>query len=1078
MSNNEMKKKSGVKQLPKIENPEQFFNLPRTEEGQKEAKKSKYWRSLEVLNNPESKEVLDAKKVEFPFGEDQAINLDSMSSVNRRKFLALMTASGVFATTACTDYQDKGKIINYTTKPESVQPGVANYYASTLNITGNSWGILIKTREGRPIKLEGNPEHPVNQGKISNLAHSTIVNLYDPSRLKAPQIKGKKGLKLVPFEKTTWEDADKAIVKALNDAVNSGKEIAILSEQVLSPSYASLLNDFIAKYPTAKVYGFNTFNNDVKNAAWQETYNTTNLFPSIQIDKADVILSLENDFLGVDGDTIENTRMFVSRKDINNVNGFNKMYCVEGAMTLTGAKADYRFRLSPEMQFEFVAGLINEVIKKGALTADSSAFSSYSLDKFIKVNGFHAQKIGYLVDDLIKSKGKSIVLGGRHLPKATHIAINYLNHILGNTELYRQDSTPVSYGEFSKNGDFANLVKDMNAGKVGVLINIDTNPVFNLPADLNFADAIQKVNTVVTLSEQENESTGYSTYLLPTNHTLESWGDAHARSNVMSLQQPVISPLYDTREKEAMLLTWINGDREYSFDIYYNYVANKWKNDIYPKFNSAVNFETFWNNTLHDGVVTMKSSSEAIYEFNTSSLSGLKPSKKENYTVVFTESPTLGDGKYANNGFLQETPHPITKVTWDNTANISINTARKLDLKFQDMLELNLNGKSIKLPVVVQPGMADDLVQIDLGYGRTAAGDVGNEVGFNVNQFMTSNGVSPWIFTGAKVSKAEGTYKIASTQEHHQMDELVGEAILGDKAYKISEFHIERSIIQETELETYKKDNDVIARHKHATKSIMANHEYTGIKWAMAIDMNKCTGCNACITSCNVESNIPVVGKEEVLHGREMQWMRMDRYYSGDENNPKVSIQPMMCQHCDNAPCENVCPVVATTHSPDGINQMVYNRCVGTRYCANNCPYKVRRFNFYDFRDNLAKGYYYAQSMQQMYNPEVTIRSRGVMEKCDFCTSRIADAKSNATKDGREFKGSDVVTACQESCPANAIYFGDSNDPNSEVSKLRKHDLGYHVLEILDVKPNVTYIAKLNNVIPEIDNSEGHNSAH
>ena len=1078
MSNNDMIKKSGLKQLPKIENPEQFFNLPLTEEGQKEAKKSKYWRSLEVLNNPESKEVIDAKKVEFPYGEDQPINLDSMSAFNRRKFLAVMTASGVFATTACTDYRDKGKIINYTTKPEAVQPGIANYYASTLNIAGNSWGILIKTREGRPIKLEGNPEHPTNQGKLSNLAHSSIINMYDPSRLKAPQVKGKKGLKLVPFEKTTWEDADKNIIAALNSAFSSGKEIAILTEQVLSPSYANILNDFIAKYPTAKVYGFNTFNNDVKNQAWQESYNTSDLFPAIQLDKADVILSLDSDFLGVDGDSIENTRMFVSRKDVNNVNNFNKMYCVEAAMSLTGAKADYRFRLTPELQFGFVAGLINEVVKKGGMSVDTSSFSSYSLDKFIKLNGLNAQKIGYLVDDLIKSKGKSIVLAGRHLTKSTHIAVNYLNHLLGNTELYRNDSTPVSYGDFSKNGDFANLVKDMNAGKVAVLINIDTNPVFNMPADLNFAGAIQKVNTIVTLSENDNESSPFSTYLLPINHTLESWGDAHSRSNVMSLQQPVISPLYDTREKESMLLTWINGGKDYSFDMYYNYVAKKWENEVYPKFNSAVNFKTFWNNTLHDGVVTMNVASDKIYEFNSSSLSGLKATNKENYTVIFTESPTMGDGKYANNGFLQETPHPITKVTWDNTANISINTARKLDLKFQDMIDLNLNGKTVKLPVVIQPGMADDVVQIDLGYGRTNVGDVGNEVGFDVNQFVTTNGITPWLYTGAKVTKTEGTYKIASTQEHHQMDELVGEAILGDKAYKITEFHIERSIIQETELETYIKDNEVISRHKHATKSIMANHEYTGIKWAMAIDMNKCTGCNACITSCNVESNIPVVGKEEVLHGREMQWMRMDRYYSGDENDPKVSIQPMLCQHCDNAPCENVCPVVATTHSPDGINQMVYNRCVGTRYCANNCPFKVRRFNFYDFRDNLAKGYYYAQSMQQMYNPEVTIRSRGVMEKCDFCTSRIADAKSNATQDGREFKGSDVITACQESCPANAIYFGDSNDPNSEVSKFRKHNLGYHVLEILDVKPNITYVAKLNNVIPEIDNSEGHNSAH
>lgn len=1081
MSNNEMKNQNGLKQLPKIENPEQFFNLPPDEETKRNTKRNKYWRSLNVLQNPDSQENIDAKKVEFPHSEDQAINLDKMDAVSRRKFLALMTASGVFAATACTDYRDKGQIINYTTKPEAVQPGIANYYASTLNVAGNSWGVLIKTREGRPIKIDGNPEHPINKGKISNLAQSTIVNLYDPSRLKKPMVKGKKGLQLVPFEPVKWEEADKNIVKALNDAVASGKEIAILTEQVLSPTYAALLNDFVNKYPTATVYASSTFNNDVKNQAWQETYNTSDLFPSIELNKADVILSLDNDFLGVDGDYIENTRMFVSRRDVENIENFNKLYCVEGAMTITGAKADYRFRLTPELQFEFVAGLINEVISKGGINTDSallSSFSNYSLDKFIKVNGLNAQKIEYLIEDLLKSKGKSIVLGGRYLSKDTQIAINFLNEVLGNTALYKKDSRPVSYGNYSKNGNFKDLVNDMNSGKVAILLNVDTNPAFDLPDDLNFTEALQKVGMIVSMSEMDNETNQYSNYILPINHAAESWGDGHSRSNVMSLQQPVISPLYDTREKEAILLNWINGGEQYSFDIYFNYLRKRWQSEVYPKFNSASNFDNFWNNSLHDGVVTLESSLDNNYTLNSSSLSGLKPSKKENYTVLFTESPTMGDGRFQNNGFLQETPHPITKVTWDNTANISISTARKLDVKFQDMVELNLNGKTIKLPVVIQPGMADDLIQVDLGYGRTNAGDIGNEVGFNVNQLRNSNGITPWLYTGAMLTKSDGTYKIATTQEHHQMDETVGEMILGDKAYKLSEFHIERHIIQETEVDTYAHDKEVISRHKHATKSIMKNHEYTGIKWAMAIDLNKCTGCNACITSCNVESNIPVVGKEEVLHGREMQWMRMDRYYSGDENNPKVSFQPMLCQQCDNAPCENVCPVVATTHSPDGINQMVYNRCVGTRYCANNCPYKVRRFNFYDFRDNLAKGYYYAESMQQMYNPEVTVRSRGVMEKCDFCTARIADARSIATKEGREFVGSDVITACQESCPANAIYFGDSNDPNSTVSKLRNHDLGYHVLEVLDVKPNVTYIAKLNNIIPDKENSEGHNSAH
>jgi molybdopterin-containing oxidoreductase family iron-sulfur binding subunit len=415
------------------------------------------------------------------------------------------------------------------------------------------------------------------------------------------------------------------------------------------------------------------------------------------------------------------------------------------------------------------------------------------------------------------------------------------------------------------------------------------------------------------------------------------------------------------------------------------------------------------------------------------------------------------------------------------------------------------------MPVVIQPGMAENTIQIDLGYGREEAGVIGSGAGFDASMLMNAESmITPWIFTGAGISAktlmdketvrdpntllgdpyilSPKQFRLASTQEHHQLDDTLGDGLAqsvsqaanSGKEYELSKFDKVRNIIQESTVEEFKHGHTHL--HKHDTKSIMANHEYKGIKWAMAIDMNKCTGCNACITACNVESNIPVVGKDEVLMGREMHWMRMDRYYSGTEDDVNVSIQPMLCQQCDNAPCENVCPVVATTHSDDGLNQMVYNRCVGTRYCANNCPYKVRRFNFYDFRDNLARGYYvaengesfqYSDSMQHSFNPEVTVRSRGVMEKCDFCTSRIATARSLATKDKREFKGSDVVTACQEACPANAIYFGDSNDPESTVSKFRKHDLGYHVLDMLDVRPQVTYIAKLNNVVPEKEESHG-----
>ncbi|ROL62070.1 4Fe-4S dicluster domain-containing protein, partial [Bacteroidetes/Chlorobi group bacterium ChocPot_Mid] len=531
--------------------------------------------------------------------------------------------------------------------------------------------------------------------------------------------------------------------------------------------------------------------------------------------------------------------------------------------------------------------------------------------------------------------------------------------------------------------------------------------------------------------------------------------DFNLRSGIYSLQQPVIAPLYDTRQKEAILLGWISG--AYSENNYHKYLMDRWEKEVYPIAGTMVDFRKFWYSALHDGVIQLEQQENKIPPAPKDlDLTG-SLIKESGYTVILNRSYSIGDGRYANNGWLQELPHPVSKVAWDNYAAISPKTAKELGVANNDLIEINIEGRKVKLPVIEQPGMAEKVIATELGYGRTNAGEVGTNVGFNANALISlAGGISQWIYTGAKVTKTGEAYKVFSSQEHHPVDEEF-----------VKDFHFKRDIIQEGTLNEYKKDKKFLKQHSHEIDSMYGEKQYKGVKWAMAIDLNKCISCTNCITACNIENNVPVVGKDQFGRGREMQWIRLDRYYSGTPEEPKVSTQPMLCQHCDHAPCENVCPVVATNHSEDGLNQMVYNRCVGTRYCANNCPYKVRRFNFYNFREKFAEGFQAKDSLSLLHNPEVTVRSRGVMEKCTFCVQRIEEARQEATKSGRKLKGDDVKTACQVACPADAIVFGDMNDEKSDITKLRKHDLGYHVLEMLNVRPNVTYIAKLRNLHTE-----------
>jgi molybdopterin-containing oxidoreductase family iron-sulfur binding subunit len=999
-----------------------------------------YWRSLaELHNDPNFKE---ASRHEFLEGVTNDFHPSQLPSFSRRKFLALLGASAALAAAGCSDYHDKGEIVPYTSKPEEILPGKANYYASSAR---DGSGILIKTREGRPIKVDGNSDHPVNRGKVSAQVQADILNLYDSSRIKNP-LKRRAGN---AFTETSWKDVDNEIIKELSNA--GGKEIAIITKRIISPATKKVLDGFAQKYPGSKVYSYELFSNVIRNKAWQKCYSSSQ-YPLIKWDEAKIIISLDADFLGTDGDRIENSRLFAIGRDVKNLNKFNRLYTIEGNMSITGMNSDYRIRLRPDAQLELIMGIINE-LGYGA--------NSVKLNDVIRKYSLPGKTISLLLDDVRKNKGKAIFYAGRTLPESIHIAVNYLNEKIGAVYLYRTDAANVELIPLSDDSDWQQLIDKMNNSRVAATIHFDSNPVYHLPKDLGYENALLKVSTVISLTETENESSVKANYTLPINHPFEAWGDVKIRTGFYSLQQPVIAPIFNTRQKEAVLLTWLSGNPDsYNDSLYHQYLRNHWQNEIYPTISSVLDFKQFWYGALHDGIVLSKDKPIQHGSINSDILKSKQPEETstDRFIISLRESYNVGDGQFAGNGWLQELPHPVSKITWDNYAALSAVSAERIGVKNDDLIEINIDGRKLELPIFIQPGAADDTITIELGFGRKSAGVVGTEVGFNANVLLSKNdGISKWIYSASSVQKVKGRYNLVTAQEHHAFDN----ELLKDIAQN-------RGIIREGTVEQYKKNPRFLhEKEKHELHSFYTTFEYTGVKWGMAIDLNKCLGCGDCIIACGSENNIPVVGKDQVAKGREMHWLRIDRYYSGSPEEPVVSNQPMLCQHCDQAPCENVCPVTATTHSPDGLNQMVYNRCVGTRYCSNNCPYKVRRFNFFNFRDHFKSGYQEDSLFSLIYNPEVTVRSRGVMEKCTFCIQRIAEARQEAINENRSLKGSDVKTACQDACPTNAIVFGDMNDKESELTKFRNHELGYYLLEETNSRPNVTYIAKLRNTHPE-----------
>ncbi len=1007
-----------------------------------------YWQSLEELNsNPE---VLEAKNHEFKKGVTEDFDIREMSGISRRRFLAAMGASAAFTLTACKNYMDKGEIIPYNVQPDDVIVGRPNFYASTVTSRGQAVSALIKTREGRPIKIMGNPDHPIDQGKMRPHVQSLIMSLYDPERVAAP-LKGSAGV--------TWEVVDEAVGSALRSLSQNNKKAAIVTSRLMSPSAKKILDKLSQKYTGLGVFNYSLTQLSPRLSAWKKSYGVAQL-PEINWTKADVVLALESDFLGAEG-TEAMSLGFSKRRDVMNDKGFSRLYVAEGNLSLTGMNADYRLRLRPDAQYELVLALANALQEQGlALSAALvPQAENHTLSRFASSHGLAESSLKHLVNDLYKNRGKALLYAGDRLPESVHVLVNTLNADLGADALYQRQNAPFYQAQPSAPAELAQLSKDMLAGQYDLVIHWNVNPAYDLAA-LAYADALAKVPVSVTLDTHLNETGEKSTFVLPIHHDLESWGDFEAYAGVHNLQQPVIAPLHDSRQAEGILLTWLADDSaQYSEKLYHNYLKNNWQDTVYRKTNSLSDFTTFWQGALHDGFVSLKGTKINYGSLNVNALSQVKrPKLEKDYLLSLHYGYATLDGEFANSGWLQEIPHPVSKVVWDNYAAMSVTTAKELGVKTESMVTVTLPGGSgtVTLPVLEQPGMADKVIAVELGYGRSKAGEIGTGVGVDVNALIDLNSDSPFI-AKVDVVKAAGSHHLVTTQLHHAFD-----------VPREQDLHTARGITHEANYPEYEKNPESAKMHGHKTFNITSTHVYEGIKWGMAIDMNKCTGCNACVMACNVENNVPIVGPDQVDRGREMHWIRLDRYYSGSAEEPTVTQQMMLCQHCDNAPCEVVCPVNATNHSPDGLNQMAYNRCVGTRYCSNNCPYKVRRFNFFDYRDRFKEAFYHKDMNQLVHNPEVTVRSRGVMEKCTFCIQRIMWARQEAIREKRDLKGSDVVTACQEICPSEAIVFGDSNDPQSSVSQYRKHVTAYHVLEEFNARPAITYVTKLRNTYEKV----------
>ena len=1012
----------------------------------------KVWKGLEELEN--SPEFEKQKHNEFPEKlpavEEASNDLESMKAP-RRDFLKMMGFSLTAATVASCQMPVK-KVIPYLEKPGNVTPGVPNFYATTYAQAGEYASILIKNREGRPIKVEGNELSNVTMGATTARIQASVLSLYDSTRLKNPIVDGKP---------TTIEESDKVVQAALA-GLNGGK-LAIVTPSLMSPSSKLLVEDIIEKYGNAVHVNYDSLSASGMIEANEACFDKAAL-ASYAFHKADVIVSVAADFLGDWYNAGEISKQYAKGRKVTD-GKMSKHYQFEGTFSMTGTNADTRVVIQPSSEGAYVVALYNAVANlAGVSTISGPSASDKAIDK--------------AAIDLWAAKGKSLVVAGSN-DKNVQTVVNGINYILGNYGSTLDINTTASYKQ-AKDSDFITLIHDMNKGNVAGVIFYGVNPVYNHPMAEHVKTGIEKLQFSAAIAERLDETAELTKFVSADRFFLESWNDAEPKTGYYSLTQPVIQHLFEgSRQGQDTLLSWFGDTR-----TYYDMLTANWTSNILNG--------TDWDTVLHDGVYESTPSMMAT-EFGgdvMTAAAGIANPGNGEELVIYVKN-TIGDGTYANNPWLQEVPDSVTKVTWDNYLVVGPAMAEAKGWKQEDVVSLEANGYKINVPIVIQPGTKTGVMALALGFGREDKTMKSGKIGQNAFPFLTlANGTFNNVIAGATVAATGKTYAIAQSQVHHHINP------------------VKRSVVRQSTLDQYKESpyagyhkyndsGDIMVSGEKEWKRVKATKDQTlypeitmpGHHWGMSIDLNSCIGCSSCVVSCNAENNIPVVGKHEVKRRHDMHWIRIDRYflstddhhYTDGNENPQVIHQPMLCQHCDNAPCENVCPVNATNHSKEGLNQMVYNRCVGTRYCENNCPYKVRRFNWYDYtgQDSFAwneaihetmsndKGDDFDDLVKMVLNPDVTVRARGVIEKCSFCVQKIQSSKLEAKKDSRRLRDGDVKTACQTGCPTDCITFGDVKNPESNVSKAWEDERNFFVLEEIHTLPSVGYLAKIKNIDKE-----------
>jgi molybdopterin-containing oxidoreductase family iron-sulfur binding subunit len=1014
-----------------------------------------YWKSLEEL--AETKEFQAFVEDEFA---DRTPNW--LDPANRRNFLKLMAASLAFAgVTSCTK-QPRETIVPYVRQPEEFVPGVPLYYATAMQMGGMGTGLLVTSHLGRPTKIEGNPDHPASLGASDYFHQASLLTLYDPDRSQAVIKKG-----LINSWTTFQGELAAAREKA---ALKKGDGLRILTETVTSPTLTALMNGVLKDLPAAKWHQYeacgrhNTHGGAV--LAFGRPVNTI-----YHLHQADVIVSLDADFLSCGPDSLRLARQFADKRHVltnvthkpqpkedlqegyqegaeaprvNQSAAFaalntgpvhlppqvqaagkpasqtvmNRLYVVEPSPSPTGGMADHRFVLRASEIETWTRDLAAAL----GLGAQSSA-------KY--------KEVAAIARDLKAHSGACVVIAGDHQPAVVHALAHSINQAIGAVGKTVTYTEPIQSNPADQVDSLRELVADMSGGKVDSLLILGGNPVYSTPADLNFAGALQKVAWKASVGLYFDETAAQCLWHVPEAHYLESWGDVRTFDGTVTFCQPLIAPLYGGKTLLEVAATLAGQPDKTDHDLVQEY----WRSQA-----KVPNFDIYWQKALHDGVVP--GTAQPAVDVSAKMPTPAPARVAGGLEIMFRPDPTIWDGSFANNGWLQELPKPQNKMTWDNAVSISPSLAQKLNLNIGDVVELKYQGRTISGPIWVMPGHAPDSATVHLGYGRTRAGQVGNEVGFNAYLLRTST--EPEGGWGLELRKTGASHTFATTQHTQTMEETEPVRVATLEAYK-----------KTPQFVNAKEDDQPLPQYL----TLYPDYRYQGYKWGMTIDLNACTGCSACIVACQSENNIPVVGKEEVARGRHMHWIRVDRYFRGNWDNPELYYQPVNCMQCENAPCELVCPVAATVHSGDGLNQMVYNRCVGTRYCSNNCPYKVRRFNFLLYAD------WDTQSLYPLRNPNVTVRSRGVMEKCTYCIQRISAAKIDSEKQNRRIADGEVTPACAQACPSHAIVFGDINDPKSRVAQLKAQARNYSLLEDLNVRPRTTYLGRLRNPNPEIVNA-------